>query len=170
LQDDKHQTWFPTKPNLKDNSTMVLKEDLQNELKQAMKSGDHLRRDTIRMILAAIKLVEIEKRGSLDQAEIISVLQKEVKVQHEAIEDAEKAGREDLIQPIKAKLEILESYLPEPLSEEEVTQIAQNVIEEIQAQGPQDLGKVMKVIMPRVQGRIDGKIVNQIVRSLLLKE
>ena len=149
---------------------MVLKEDLQNELKHAMKTGDHLRRDTIRMILAAIKLVEVEKRGPLDEAAILSVLQKEVKVQHEAIEDAKKAGREDLIQTIKARLEILESYLPEPLSEEEVTQIAQNVIEEIHAQGPQDLGKVMQVIMPRVQGRIDGKIVNQIVRSLLLKE
>jgi uncharacterized protein YqeY len=158
------------KPYLKDKCKMVLKEDLQTELKQAMKSGDHLRRDTIRMILAAIKLVEVEKRGPLDEAGIISVLQKEIKVQHEAIEDAEKAGREDLIQPIRGRLEILEAYLPEPLSEAEVTQIAQNVIEEVHAQTPQDLGKVMKVIMPRVQGRIDGKMVNQIVRSLLLKE
>jgi uncharacterized protein YqeY len=149
---------------------MVLKEDLQNELKQTMRSGDHLRRDTIRMILTGIKLTEVEKRRPLDPNEIIAVIQKEVKVQHEAIEDAEKAGREDLLLTIRARLEILESYLPAPLSEEEVTKLAQDVVEEINAQTPQDLGKVMKVLMPRVQGRIDGKIVNQIVRSLLLKE
>jgi uncharacterized protein YqeY len=149
---------------------MVLKEDLQNELKQAIRSGDHLRRDTLRMVLAAIKLAEVEKRGSLDQNGILSVLQKEVKVQHEAIEDAKKAGREDLIKNLNARLEILETYLPEPLSEEEVKQLAQDVIREVNAQKPQDMGKVMKVLMPRVQGRIDGKIVNQIVRSLLLEE
>jgi uncharacterized protein YqeY len=149
---------------------MVLKEDLQNELKQTMRSGDHLRRDTIRMILTGIKLTEVEKRRPLDPNEIIAVIQKEVKVQHEAIEDAEKAGREDLLLTIRARLEILESYLPAPLSEEEVTKLAQDVVEEINAQTPQDLGKVMKALMPRVQGRIDGKIVNQIVRSLLLKE
>lgn len=149
---------------------MVLKEDLQTELKQTMRSGDHLRRDTIRMVLAAIKLAEVENRGPLDQAAITSVLQKEVKVQHEAIEDAKKAGRQDLIETANARLKILETYLPEPLSEEEVTQLAQNVIEEIGAQTPKEMGQVMKVLMPRVQGRIDGKIVNQIVRSLLSEE
>jgi uncharacterized protein YqeY len=149
---------------------MVLKEDLQAELKQAIRSGDHLRRDTIRMVLAAIKLAEVEKRGSLDQNAILSVFQKEVKVQQEAIEDAQKAGREDLINTMNAKLKILETYLPEPLSEDEVRHLAQDVIEEINAQTPQDMGNVMKALMPRVQGRIDGKIVNQIVRSLLLKE
>ncbi len=149
---------------------MVLKEDIQAELKQAILSGDHLRRDTLRMVLAAIKLVEVEKRGSLDQNAILSVLQKEVKVQQEAIEDAKKADREDLIEILTARQKILETYLPEPLSEEEVKQLAQDVIEEINAQTPQDMGKVMKALMPRVQGRIDGKIVNQIVRSLLLKE
>jgi len=149
---------------------MVLKEDLQTELKQTMRSGDHLRRDTIRMVLAAIKLAEVENRGPLDQAAITSVLQKEVKVQHEAIEDAKKAGRQDLIETANTRLKILETYLPEPLSEEEVTQLAQNVIEEIGAQTPKEMGQVMKVLMPRVQGRIDGKIVNQIVRSLLSEE
>lgn len=149
---------------------MVLKEDLQTELKQTMRSGDHLRRDTIRMVLAAIKLAEVENRGPLDQAGVTSVLQKEVKVQHEAIEDAKKAGREDLIETANARLKILETYLPEPLSEEEVTQLAQNVIEEIGAQTPQEMGQVMKILMPRVQGRIDGKIVNHIVRSLLSEE
>jgi len=149
---------------------MVLKEDLQTELKQTMRTGDHLRRDTIRMVLAAIKLAEVENRGPLDQAAVTSVLQKEVKVQHEAIEDAKKAGRQDLIETANARLKILETYLPEPLSEEEVTQLAQNVIEEIGAQTPKEMGQVMKVLMPRVQGRIDGKIVNQIVRSLLSEE
>ncbi|OGO18339.1 MAG: hypothetical protein A2Z14_18595 [Chloroflexi bacterium RBG_16_48_8] len=149
---------------------MVLKEDLQAELKEAMRSGDHLRRDTIRMALAAIKLTEVEKRVPLDESAVLSVLQKEVKIQLEAIEDAKKAGRQDLIKTLEAGQKILESYLPEPLSEEEVTQLAQDVIKEIHAQTPQEMGKVMKVLMPRVQGRADGKIINQIVRSLLLKE
>jgi uncharacterized protein YqeY len=149
---------------------MVLKEDLQSELKQVMRSGDHLRRDTIRMILAAIKLAEVEKRSSADETTVTAVIQKEVKVQQEAIEDAKKAGRNDLIELHNAKIKILETYLPEPLSEEEVTQLAQSAIEEVNAQTPQDIGKVMKVLMPRVQGRLDGKIVNQIVRGLLSKE
>jgi uncharacterized protein YqeY len=149
---------------------MVLKEDLQSELKQTIRSGDHLRRDTIRMILTAIKLAEVEKRGSLDETAVTVILQKEVKVQQEAIEDANKAGRDDLIETLEARIKILETYLPEPLSEEEVTEMARSVIEEVNVQTPQDIGKVMKVLMPRVQGRLDGKIVNQIVRSLLMKE
>jgi uncharacterized protein YqeY len=146
---------------------MVLKEDLQNELKSAIRSGDNLRRDTLRMALTAIKLAEVEKRGPLDKDAVLSVLQKEAKVQQEAIEDAEKAGREDLIKNLNAALKIIETYLPEPLTEEEVTQLAQDAITEVGAETPQDMGKVMGSLMPRIKGRMDGKIVSQIVRTLL---
>lgn len=149
---------------------MVRKEDLQDDLKEAMRSGENLRRDTIRMALTAIKFAEVEKRGPLDENAILSVLQKEAKVQHEAIDDAKKAEREDLIEILNAKLEIIESYLPEPMTEDEVTKLAQDIINEIDAKTPQDMGKVMKDLIPRVQGRMDGKVVSQIVRSLLLEE
>jgi len=149
---------------------MVLKSELQSELHKAMRSGDHLRRETLRLVLSSIKLAEVEKRGPLDESAMLSVLQKEVKIHQEAIEDARKAGRQDMIETLIAGQKIIESYLPEPLSQEEVTKMAEEVIIEVQAQSPQDMGNVMKVLMPRVQGRVDGKIVNQIVRSLLLKE
>lgn len=146
---------------------MVLKEDLQNELKDAIRSGDNLKRDTLRMALTAIKLAEVEKRGPLDETAILTVLQKEAKVQQESIEDAQKAGREDLTKHFNGVLEILKTYLPEPLTEEEVRQLAQDVIKEVGGESPQDMGKVMGVLIPRIKGRMDGKIVSQIVRSLL---
>jgi uncharacterized protein YqeY len=146
---------------------MVLKEDLQNDLQNAIRSGDNLKRDTLRMALTAIKLAEVEKRGPLDEAATISVLQKEAKVQQEAIEDAQKAGREDLIKQFRSILKILETYLPEPLTEEVVMQLAKDAILEVGGETPQDMGKVMGVLMPRIQGRMDGKKVSQIVRNLL---
>jgi len=146
---------------------MVLKEDLQNDLQNAIRSGDNLKRDTLRMALTAIKLAEVEKRGPLDEAATISVLQKEAKVQLEAIEDAQKAGREDLIKQFDSILKILETYLPEPLTEEEVMQLAKDAILEVGGETPQDMGKVMGVLMPRIKGRMDGKKVSQIVRNLL---
>jgi len=146
---------------------MVRKEDLQSELHEALRSGDSLRKSTLRLALSAIKLVEVEKRGPLDEGGILSVLQKEVKIRHESISDAKKAGREDLLDDLYASLEILKSYLPQPLAEEEVTQLAQEAITETGAKTPKEMGQVMKILMPRVQGRADGKVVNEIVRSLL---
>lgn len=149
---------------------MVRKEDFQSELHEALRSGDTLRRDTLRMALTAIKLEEVKKRGPLDEGDIISVLQKEAKVRHEAINDAKKAGRNDLLDDLYGSLKILEAYLPQPLTEEEVTQLAKEAIKETGAETAKEIGQVMKVLIPRIQGRMDGKVVNQIVRSLLLTD
>jgi uncharacterized protein YqeY len=146
---------------------MVRKEDLQSELQDAIRSGDSLKKDTLRLALSAIKLVEVEKRGPLDEGGILSVLQKEAKVRHESIEEAKIAGREDLLDDLHASLRIIESYLPQPLTEEELIQLAQEAISETGAESPKEMGQVMKVLMPRIQGRADGKMVSGIVRSLL---
>lgn len=146
---------------------MNTKEKLTQALKDAMKARDERRKRTIRMALAAIKNAEIEKKGPLDEPAILGILQKEVKSRWETIEGAEKAGREDLIVEAKAELAILESYLPQPLSKEELRQLAQEVIKETGATSPRQMGAVMQALMPKVQGRADGKEVSQIVRQLL---
>jgi len=146
---------------------MVRKEDLQSELQDAIRSGDSLKKDTLRLALSSIKLVEVEKRGPLDEGGILSVLQKEAKLRHEAIEEAKTAGREDLLDELNASLKIIESYLPHPLNEKEVIQLAQEAISETGAGSPKEMGQVMKVLMPRIQGRADGKMVSGVVRSLL---
>jgi uncharacterized protein YqeY len=146
---------------------MVTKPELEAELHHAMRSGDETRKRTMRMLLSAVKLAEVEKRGALDDAGMQAVLQKEVKVRHEAIADAEKAQRPDLVQAAQAELTILQAYLPEPLSPAELDRLAREAIESAGATGPQDVGKVMKEIMPRVQGRADGKEVSAVVRGLL---
>jgi uncharacterized protein YqeY len=146
---------------------MVTKDELEKQLHEAMRSGNDLRKRTLRMILASVKLAEVEKRGDLDEAGMTSVLQREVKVRHEAIADAEKAGRPDLADASRAELEILQAYLPAQLSAAELEELTRQAISSTGAAGPQDMGRVMKEIMPKIQGRADGKSVNEIVRRLL---
>lgn len=146
---------------------MVTKVELETELRNAMRSGDEIRKRTLRMILAAAKLAEVDKRGELDEAGMQAVLQKEVKTRQEAIVDAEKAHREDLAAAARAELVIVQGYLPAPLSPTELERMTREAIAATGAAGPQDMGKVMKEIMPKVQGRADGKTVNEIVRRLL---
>lgn len=146
---------------------MVTKVELERELRNAMRSGDEVRKRTLRMILAAAKLAEVDKRGELDEAGMQAVLQKEVKTRQEAIVDAEKAHREDLAAAARAELVIVQAYLPAPLSPTELERMTREAIAATGAAGPQDMGKVMKEIMPKVQGRADGKTVNEIVRRLL---
>ena len=146
---------------------MVTKAELEAELHRAMRSGDEPRKRTMRMLLSAVKLAEVEKRGALDDAGMQAVLQKEVKVRHEAIADAEKANRDDLGQASQAELVILQAYLPEPLAPAELERLAREAIAAASASGPQDMGKVMRELMPRVQGRADGKDVSAVVRGLL---
>jgi uncharacterized protein YqeY len=146
---------------------MVTKGELEAELHRAMRSGDETRKRTLRMILSSVKLAEVEKRGELDDAGMQAVLQKEARVRHEAIADAEKAQRADLADAGRAELAIVQSYLPEALSAEELERIAREAIAAAGATGPQDMGKVMKELMPRLQGRADGKTVNAVVRGLL---
>jgi len=146
---------------------MVTRPELEAELHRAMRAGDEPRKRTMRMLLSAVKLAEVEKRGELDEDGMQTVLQKEVKVRHEAIADAEKAKREDLAGAARAELAILQAFLPEPLSPTELEGMARAAIGAVGAAGPQDMGKVMKELMPRVQGRADGKDVSAVVRGLL---
>jgi len=146
---------------------MPSKTDLQSSLKDAMRSGDDVRKRTLRMVLSAIKLAEVEKRGPLDEAAIAGILRKEIKMVQEAIDEAQRASRADLVQASQAELGVLEAYLPKAMDPAELAQLARQAIAEAGAAGPQDLGKVMKALVPLVEGRADGKQISAVVRELL---
>jgi uncharacterized protein YqeY len=146
---------------------MVTRQSLEQELHQAMRSGDELRKRTVRMALSAIKLAEVEARGPLDQAALMGVLRKEIKTRLESIHDAQIAGRAGLVEQAQQELELLEGYLPPPLGPVELEQLARDAIAETGASSTGQFGEVMKALMPRVQGRADGKLVGDVVRSLL---
>lgn len=146
---------------------MTSRQTLEADLKAAMRSGDEVRKSVLRMAISAVKLAEVEARGPLDDAGVASVLQKEIKAARESIADAEKAGRPDLISAEAARLAVLEGYLPEQLTPDEIEGLAREAIAQTQASSPADVGKVMKVLQPKVKGLADGKLVNQVVRQLL---
>jgi uncharacterized protein YqeY len=148
---------------------MPTKTELEAQLKEAMRAGDAVRKRTLRMILAAAKLVEVERRGPLDEPALLGVIQKEARIRQEAIADAERAGRADLVEEYRAELRLIESLLPQALSSEELEALAKKAIAEAGASAPGDLGRVMKALMPQVQGRADGKIVSELVRRLLMQ-
>lgn len=144
-----------------------LKETLGNEVKNAMRSGDRLRRDTLRMALAAIKQVEVDRRVTLDDKEVLSILQKEAKKRQESIDDFAKAGRPEAAQGEEAELVIIQEFLPAGVTEEEIVARATAIINEQELGGPRSIGPVMKQLMDEFQGRVDGRLVNQVVRRLL---
>ena len=146
---------------------MNTKERLSQDLKEAMRAKDDVRKRTIRMALAAVKNAEIDRQAELDEADILVILQKEVKSRYETIEGAEKARRDDLIAEANQEIEILEVYLPQAISPAELEAIVTETISDIKATSMKDMGKVMQAVMPKVRGRADGKDVNQIVRKLL---
>jgi uncharacterized protein YqeY len=143
------------------------KETLELKLREAMRANDDVSRRTIRMILSAVKLAEIDKRQPLDEPGIAAILQKEIKIRQEAAQDAERANRSDLIEAAKAEQAIIDTFLPKQLSEAEIEVIIKEAIFETNASGPADMGKVMKAVMPKTQGRASGDKINQIVRRLL---
>ena len=146
---------------------MPSKADLEGALKQAMRSGDDVRKRTLRMVLSSLKLAEVEKRGVLDEAGIAGILRKEIKMRQEAIEEALRAERQDLVQASRSELAVLEAYLPKGLDPAELEALVRQTIAETGAAGPQDMGKVMKALVPRVEGRADGKQLSSLVRDLL---
>jgi uncharacterized protein len=148
---------------------MNTKENLQSELKDALRSGNNVRKTTIRMALSSIKLAEVEKGASLDEAAFISIIQKEIKIRQEALQDALKADRLDLIDSNKAEINVLESFLPKQLSDDELRKMTIEVISEVHATTPTDMGKVMKSLLPRIQGRAPNDQVSRLVRELLTK-
>jgi uncharacterized protein YqeY len=146
---------------------MSIKNDLQEALKVALKSGQVLRKTTLRMALASIKNAEVEARGELDDDLVLNLLQKEVKARQETIEGAEQAKRPDLISKAEEEIAILGEFLPQPLSPEELRALVEKAIAESGASSMTEIGKVMGVLMPLIRGKADGKQANQIVRELL---
>ena len=151
---------------------MDLREQLTNDLKEAMRQRDERRKTTIRSVIAAIKQAETEldregKRVSLDDDGILALIHKQAKIRQESIVEFGKGGRQDLVAEEEAELAILQTYLPRQLTPEEIKTEVRQVIAEVGASGPHDMGKVMKPLMARLRGRADGKLANQIVRELL---
>ncbi|MGB9629377.1 MAG: GatB/YqeY domain-containing protein [Thermodesulfobacteriota bacterium] len=146
---------------------MGLEERLLEEMKEAMKSNDKSRLSTIRMLRSAIKNREIEQRGKLDEEGIYKVIQAMVRKGEESIEQFKAGGRMDLVEKERREIEILNSFLPQPMSQEEILAIIDQVIAETQATSLKDMGKVMKSVMPKLGGRADGKVVNQLVKERL---
>jgi len=146
---------------------MRLEERLLEEMKQAMKSNDKLRLSTIRMIRSALKNKEIELRKKLEDEEAVKVIQAMVRKSEESVEQFQIGGRTDLVDKEKKEIEILKSFLPQPLSQEEILKIIDQSIQETQASSPKDIGKVMKSVMPKIGGKADGKLVNQLVKERL---
>jgi len=146
---------------------MTTKVDLENSLREAMRSGDAVRKRTLRMALSAIRLAEVEKRVALDGPAVLAILQKEIKSRRESISDAEQAGRPDIAAEAETEIRILEGYLPQPLSPAELEAMARAAIDEVGATSSREMGQVMKILMPRIQGRADGALASQIVRQLL---
>ncbi len=148
---------------------MDKKTEINNAIKEAMKSGDEVRKRTLRMVTAAIKQVEVDRRVSLDEAGVLSILQKEIKLRKEALEEAKKANRADLAADAQAEIDVLNAYLPQGLSADELRVLAQTAIAETGAVSPADMGKVMKALLPKIAGRAPGDQVSAMVRELLQK-
>lgn len=148
---------------------MSLQQRLDDDLKAAMKSYDSLKTSVLRMVKAAIKNKQVEKRKDLSDEEIISVISTLTKQRRESIDLFSKGGREDLAEKERQELAMLQLYLPGQLSPEDLDRIIMEAINESSAEGVKDIGKVMRLIMPRVQGAADGKVVNQRVKELLEK-
>ncbi len=148
---------------------MSLQQRLDNDLKGAIKSSDKLKTSVLRMVKAAIKNRQVEKTGELSEEEIISVLVTLSKQRRESIDLFLKGGREDLADKETQELSILQSYLPSQLTPEEIDRLIIEAIQESSAEGVKDMGKVMRLLMPRVKGAADGKAVNQRVKELLEK-
>ena len=148
---------------------MDTKTRLNEAMKESMKSGDNLRKQTIRMVLAAVKQAEVDKRVELDEAAVTALIQKEVKNRREAIEDAKKASRDDLVEGNESEIKILEEFLPKAMPIEELKALVQAAITETGAAAPSDMGKVMKVVMPKVAGRAPNDMISATVKELLTK-
>ena len=146
---------------------MSLEERLVEEMKQAMKSNDKLRLSTIRMIRSGVKNKEIELRKKLEDEEIELVIQVMVRKGEESVEQFQTGGRTDLVEKETREIEILKSFLPQPLGQEEILKIIDQSIQETQASSPKDIGKVMKSVMPKIGGKADGKLINQLVKERL---
>lgn len=148
---------------------MLLQDRLTDDMKTALRTGDKTRLSTIRLLRAQIKDREIERGRPLSDGDVLEVLTRAVKMRKEAIELYRQGGRTDLLSKEEAELRIIQSYMPEPLSRDELLALINEAIQQTGAQGPRDMGRVMGQIMPMVQGRAEGREVSQLVRERLME-
>jgi len=144
-----------------------LEKRLSDDLKQALKSGDKVRRLVLRLVLAAVRNAEIARQASLADSDILGIIAKEARQHQESIEAFKQGNRQDLMAQEEAELAILEQYLPQQMTRDEIITEARKVIEEIGAQGPGDKGKVMPKLIAQLKGRADGREINAVVTELL---
>ena len=154
-------------PKNQDSDVSPLKQKLADDLKQALKGGDKVRRSVIRLVMSAIKNAEIARQSALGDADILGIIAKEARQRRESIEAFKQGNRQDLVAQEEAELAILEGYLPQQMTREEIIQAARRIIEEVGAQGPGDKGKVMPKLIAQLKGRADGREINAVVTDLL---
>lgn len=146
---------------------MALKEKLMEDLKTSMKNKDTVRKNTITMVRAAIKQIEVDQRIELKDEKILEIISKQLKEKKNAIEDFKKGQRQDLVDLTQKEMDILLEYLPKQLTKEEIKEIVVSTIAEVNAESMKDIGLVMKSAMPKVKGKADGNTVNKIAREIL---
>lgn len=154
-------------PKNQDSQESPLKQKLVEDLKQALRGGDKVRRSVIRLVMAAIKNAEIARQITLEDADILGVIAKEARQRRESIEAFRQGNRQDLVTQEEAELVILQQYLPQQMSREEIIAEARRVIEEVGARGPGDKGKVMPKLIAKLKGKADGREINAVVTELL---
>ena len=146
---------------------MALKDQLDADLKSAMKDKDQLKLSVVRMLKSAIKYREIEVMKTLDDAGVQAVISSEIKRRRDSVEQYRQGGREDLASKEESEIALLQAYLPAQLSPEELGKVVDAAIQRVGAQGPKDMGKVMKEVLPEVQGKAEGKVVSELVKAKL---
>ncbi|MEM7803231.1 MAG: GatB/YqeY domain-containing protein [Chloroflexota bacterium] len=146
---------------------MGLRDDILSDIKAAMKAKDVETRDTLRLLSAAIKQADVDGGQPLDNEAVQSIVMKQAKQRRESIVEYEKAGRDDLVEPEKKELAVIEKYLPKMMDADEIRVLAAAAIAETGATSPKQMGAIMGKLMPQVKGKADGKLVNQVVRELL---
>jgi uncharacterized protein len=154
-----------------------LEEEMPSELKakfndllhESMKSHDEITRNTMRMVLTALKMAEVEKRQEVDDAAVMALVQKEIKSRRESIVDFKKGNREDLAETTEKEIKVLEQFLPKQLSDDELKAIVDSAIQEVGASTPADMGKVMKIAIPKTEGKASSDRISAMVKELLLK-
>jgi uncharacterized protein YqeY len=149
------------------NQEADLKQKLSEDLKQAMKDGDTQKRSVLRLLLSSVHNAEISKQSALDNSDVLGIIAKEVKQHNESIEAFKQGKRSDLVEKEEGELAILQAYMPQQMSRDEIVEAAREVITRVGAQGPADKGKVMKELMPGMKGKADGKLITDVVSELL---
>ena len=144
-----------------------LKERLSSDLKQAVKGGDKVRRSVVRLVLSSIHNAEIARQAALEDSDILGVIAKEARQRQESIEAFKQGNRQDLVDNEEAELAILQQYLPQQMTRDEIVAEARRIIEEVGAQGPGDKGKVMPGLIAQLKGKADGREINAVVTELL---